>query len=171
MTKEIPTKPFSTRRIAGRCILILALLEAVWLAAANLLLRPQGAVSRSVNLKPEKIRMDWSEAKSFWPGDLRVSNFRIRGIHLTVQWSLSLDRARAQVGLGALFDKCFFGRGLVANGVVFHFRRLPKATAQLDKQRVVASIPWAELTTRPSDEEVKTILAAQVRPRTNRSGR
>ena len=162
------TKPFSGRQMVWRSlravVLILLLIEAVWLVAANLLLLPHGAVSRWVNLKPEKIRMEWSEAKSFWPGDLRVRNFQIRGNHLTTQWALSLDTARTQVGLGALFDKCFLGRGLVAEGAVFHLRRLPKVTAQLDKQLVVASIPWAEWTTRPLDEEVKAILAAQVRP-------
>lgn len=80
------TKPFSGRQIVWRSlravVFFLLLIEVVWLVAANLLLRPHGVVSGWVNLKPEKIRMDWSEARSFWPGDLRVRNFQIRSNHL-----------------------------------------------------------------------------------------
>ncbi len=121
-------------------------------------------VSRWVNLKPEKIRLDWRGAQSFWPGDLRVQNLVIRGNHLTTQWALSLDLVRTQVSLRALLDKCFLGRGLVAEGAIFRLRRLPKATARMDKQLAIPPIPWAEWTTRPLDEEVKAILGAQVRP-------
>ncbi len=156
------------QRRAGRLLLVAVLvlvgLQAAWLFAANLLLRPGGVIERQVNRKPEKIRIDWSGARSFWPGDLRVENLRIRGCLLTVQWSLSLDNARAQVGLGTLLERCFLARGLVADGAVFHLRRLPLATAGLDKHSVIAPIPWAELTTRPPEEVVKAILAAELRP-------
>src|ERR1019366_1478186 len=86
---QIRTQPSWGRKIVWRflraVLLLLFLVEAVWLVAANLLLLPHGVVSRWVNLRPEKIRMDWSEATSFWPGDLRVRNFEIRGNQLTMQ--------------------------------------------------------------------------------------
>ncbi len=117
-----------------------------------------------VNRHPEKIRFDWSSARSYWPGDLRVQGFQIRVILLTVQWSLSLERARAQVDFPALLDQRFLGRGLVAEGVVLHVRRLLASDGFRRKEAVVAPIPGVEFTPRPLDTEVKAILAAQVRP-------
>lgn len=144
--------------------LVLLGLEALWLIAANLLLRPGGVVSGWVNRKPEKVRMEWIEAWSYWPGDLRVKGFRIRIIQLTTQWSVAMDSARAQVGMSALLDKRFLARGLRSEGVVLRLRRLPGPNASPTKQSVLAPIPWAEFATRPSNAEVKAILAAQVRP-------
>lgn len=145
-------------------ILGLAAVEILWLIAANFLLRPQGWVFEWVNVKPEKIRMEWSDARSYWPGDLRVTGFRIRGNLLTTQWALALDNSSAQVSLPALFDKRFSARGLKSDGAVFHFRRLPRPTATLAKEDVVAPIPWTDYTPRPTDEEVKAFLTAQIRP-------
>ncbi len=148
--------------------LLLLVLEAFWLCGINLLLKPGGAVFGWVNLKPEKFRMDWVRAFSYWPGDLRMTGVRIRGNNLTTQWMISMDRARTQVGLGALLDKRFLGHRLRAEGAVFHLRRLPYPEARLKTEEVVAPIPWSDFLSRPSGAEVREILAAQIRPPKNK---
>ena len=148
--------------------LLLLGLEVLWVLGVNFLLKTDGAVFGWVNLKPEKFRMDWVRAFSYWPGDLRMTGVRIRGNNLTTQWMVSMDRARTQVGLGALLDKRFLGQRLRAEGVVFHLRRLPYAEARLKTEEVVAPIPWSDFLSRPSDAEVREILAAQIRPPKNK---
>ena len=151
------------RRVLAIAAASLVGIEVVWVLAMNPFLN-SALFARLINRKPDVIRIEWQRARTWWPGDLRVTGFVIRGNHINIQWVLELDRAHAQVGLAALLGKKFLARDLSIDGASLRIRRHPRTSFQLAKKDVVPPIPWAEFEIRPASEDPKAIIRAQERP-------
>lgn len=155
------------KRRAARAVLVVFIaavtIELVWVAGMNLFLNSR-FLATHINPKPEKMRIEWKTARTWWPGDLRVRGFTIRANQLDVQWVVELDEASAQVGLFALLEKRFLAEHLVAKGGSFRLRKHPRTPFALAKEPVIAPIPWAEYALRPANEDPKEIAATERRP-------
>lgn len=151
----------------GRAILVILVAaiasELAWVVGMNLFLNSR-LLATMINRKPEKMRIEWESARTWWPGDLRVKGFAIRANQLDVQWVVELDEARAQVGLLALLEKRFLTENLVAHGGSFRLRNHPKTEFQLAKEPVIAPIPWVEYEMLPPGFEPAVIAKTERRP-------
>ncbi len=83
---------------ARRLLLVLALAAGGYLAGANLFLNTPLA-EWAVNRRPERLRLTWRAAWTFWPGDLRVRGLEVAALRRRLPWSLRVERGRGRLGL------------------------------------------------------------------------
>ena len=103
----------SSRPGAGRLrrLLIASGIAAVlaylgYLGAANWFLASETG-DRVINRNPEKLRIEWSRARSWLPGVVVLDDVTIAGASRAFDWTASLDHARVVLSLWGLPFKTF----------------------------------------------------------------
>jgi len=110
------------RRRLKRLLLGLLLLAGLFLLAINLFLNtPLGP--RAFSRRPERFRIAWTWAWSFWPGRVNVHGLRVFGSSRNTAWSVTAERARGRIDLPALFSRTFRLAELHGEGVRSWVRR------------------------------------------------
>jgi hypothetical protein len=134
-----------TRRARTAILLALVLAPPLSLAgfafAANRLLSGP-ALRRLINEDPESLTLDYDEAKSGWPGHLRLRNLRIRGSDQNVQWIIRLDTARVDYSVLALLRRTFRAERVLGSGLSFRIRnKLTQPEAKSADASVLPPVP------------------------------
>ena len=104
----------------------------VYVVAAHLLLRGD-TLSRLINKKPEKFRIEWASARSCFPGVVTVEKLTIHGQSRTIQWYLAADDVHGRLSLWRLAFKTVHLRSANTSGLDFRLRR------RLDPPAVIAT--------------------------------
>lgn len=87
-----------TLRLLRWAGLLLLLCYLLYLIAANVFLN--SAWGREVvNRKPEKFRMEWTAARSVWPGMVQLRELRLRGHVRHVEWTAQAAKASGRIAL------------------------------------------------------------------------
>lgn len=110
----------------GLRVLLLALLgiELAWLAVGNATLATH-AVPRLIRWAQSSVDMDYRAAWSFWPGDLHVRDYWVRGrTDQAFQFRFDAEQVHAQVSLLALCTRTFRATRVRASGLRVAFRKL-----------------------------------------------
>jgi hypothetical protein len=77
---------------------------ALYLVLGNGLLNsPVGA--SLANRRPEKFRISWGSATTFWPGQVRLADVKMAGHTRQIVWAIQADRANGRVALLPLLGK------------------------------------------------------------------
>jgi hypothetical protein len=108
------------RRSTWLALVALLALPVLALFAMNLFLNL--GVPYLVNGKPDKLRLQYTFAWSWWPGEVDVWGLAIRGQGKNDQWFLTVDHAEGTIDLPALQDREFRAIGLQAKGGSFRYR-------------------------------------------------
>jgi hypothetical protein len=109
------------RWLVGIAIACIAF-ELVYVVAAYLLLRGD-TLSRLINRKPEKFRIEWASARSTFPGVVTVEKLTIHGQSRTIQWYLAADDVHGRLSLWRLAFKTVHLRSANTSGLDFRLRR------------------------------------------------
>ncbi len=89
-----------------RIILAVLLLTGVYLLAVNLFLNSPLA-PWAFNRRPHRFQIHWSSAWTVWPGLVHTRGLKVEGWRPNVAWSITAERARGWIDLGALSNKTF----------------------------------------------------------------
>jgi len=127
MTNDDATGPLATpRRRLGRWLLAaavaLVVLEVLYVVAANAVLR-SGWLADQINRKPEKMLIQWSSARTYLPGVVRVEDFSMRNQSRKVQFYMELREVRATISVLKLPFKTLRIRNANATDVDFRLRQ------------------------------------------------
>ena len=71
----------------------------------------------AVNRKPEKFEIHWASGSTWWPGQVSVSEVKLRGHVRRTEWSLQAEQAKGQISLLPLFRKEFRMPHVAATGL------------------------------------------------------
>ncbi len=99
-----------------RIILTVLLLTGLYLLAVNLFLNSPLA-TRAFNRRPHRFQLHWTSAWTVWPGLVHARGLKVEGWRPNVAWSVTAQRARGWVDLGALTGKSFRIRELYGEEV------------------------------------------------------
>ncbi len=77
---------------------------ALYLLAGNVFLN-SGFGHGLLNRRPKAFAMEWSGARTFWPGRVTLHQVRMRGHVRRVQWSAQADAVRGRIALWPLLRK------------------------------------------------------------------
>ncbi len=125
------------RRRVVRALLAAVLLEALWLVTANVALNLSVTQEKLSALRPEKVRLSWKSAWSWYPGRVVVHDAVVSGQTPTLQWQAEADRVAGNVALLSLLRRQVTVRaGRVENG---RYRQRPRLVAGRDYK---ATLPW-----------------------------
>lgn len=105
----------------GRGLLRVALGLALLLALQNALLN--FAIPRLLNLRPERLRVDYTSAWMWIPGDVSVRGLSVRIQGRADQVLVTADEASADVAVLELFERRFRADAVTARGVSLRHRR------------------------------------------------
>jgi hypothetical protein len=152
---------FRWRKIGRGVAVSVALMVALYEIGANALLS-SGAIARLVSLRPEKLRLAYASARTFWPGLVHVEGLDLRGRSAHIEWQLHIDEADADISLRALLRRRFHVSEVKTVGVTFRtrFRLEPDA---VDADRVARmppiegfeAVPVVGVPPETSDEKAK----------------
>ncbi|HEY6461183.1 MAG TPA: hypothetical protein VIY73_13555, partial [Polyangiaceae bacterium] len=109
------------RRVAGWVAVALAGVYVLYVVGVNVLLGG-GRLGRLLSREPEKLRVEYASASTFWFGRVHVEGLDIRMRDEKVEWEVHADRAEANVSLLALLTHRFHTRRLDGQGVTFRMR-------------------------------------------------
>jgi hypothetical protein len=109
------------RWIVGIAVACVAL-QLGYLVAAHFMLRGD-TLTRLINKKPEKTRIEWKAARSYFPGFVTVEELAIRGQSRKIQWYLEADHVHARISLVRLALKQVSIGSASASGLDFRLRR------------------------------------------------
>jgi hypothetical protein len=115
-----PPHPLLRRWLVGIAIACIAL-ELVYVVAAFLMLRGD-TLSRLINKKPEKFRIEFTGARSYFPGVVAVDQLTLRGQSRKGQWYLAADQVRGRLSLWRLALKTVHVRSASTSGLLFRLR-------------------------------------------------
>ena len=104
--------------IAIACIVV----ELVYLVAAHFMLKGE-TLARLINKKPEKMRIEWKEARTWFPGFVTVEQLTIRGQSRKIQWYVAADDVHARISLLRLPLKRVHLSSAHTAGIDFRLRR------------------------------------------------
>ena len=113
------------RRPALWAILVLAASPFFFLgayAAATRWLLGGPKLRALINGKPQSFTIDWDEARSSWPGRVRIRNLRLRGSDPNVEWTVTLENAELRYSLLPLLRRTFQCDQLLGSGLAFALR-------------------------------------------------
>lgn len=118
------------RRWLLRAMVALLALELAWLGAVNLALALPLTQSWLNGLRPEKVRVSWQSAWSWYPGRVSVEGAVVSGQTPRFQWQAEADRVRGSVALLPLLQRRVeVARGDVVNG---RYRQRPRLAPEKD---------------------------------------
>jgi hypothetical protein len=121
MASVVKSPRFDERRVARIAAIVLAIVAFVYEAAANLGLSTR-AIAKLISQKPDRLRLEYGTARSFWPGRVHVENLDIRSRASTIEWELHIDKADADISLLSLLRHRFHVSKVTATGVTFRLR-------------------------------------------------
>jgi hypothetical protein len=104
-----------------RLALAVAGVFVLYVLAVNILLGG-GRLGRALSGEPEKLRIEYTSASSWWPGRIHVEGLDLRVRDENVEWEAHVDRADATVALFELLSHRFHTRRIEADGVTFRMR-------------------------------------------------
>jgi hypothetical protein len=117
---------------------VVAVLVLTYEVGANVALS-SGAIASLVSRHPERLRLEYTKARTFWPGRVHIEGFDLRGRDAKLEWELRIDAADVDLSLFALLRHRFQVARVVASGITFRARfRLEATTASTDR---VARMP------------------------------
>jgi len=105
--------------IAGGVLLVLA---GAIVAVPPYLLRSRRLLS-IVNEDPDKLRIEYSGARSPWPGRIAVDGLEVRGSDPNVQWWFRMEHAEIRYSLVDLAARKFHATSVRASGLSFRLRQ------------------------------------------------
>ncbi|HVR30585.1 MAG TPA: hypothetical protein VMS86_13755 [Thermoanaerobaculia bacterium] len=149
---------------------VLALAYVVYLGGANWFLGSSFA-DRVINDKPEKLRLEWSRARTWWPGWVVLDQVTIDGANRRFVWHARLDRVRVQLSLWGLPRKSFRTQQIVGNGLVFRLRthEAQESAAAPAAPAAAETAPRSEVSP-PSGAAPGGALASRAEPSRRRAG-
>lgn len=105
-----------------------------------------------ISFQPERLRVTYSSARMYWPGEVDVSDLRIVAQGPLDQWALEVDHATAVIDLPPLLDRTFSAHTIRGTGGTLRYRvRRPEEQRPLPGVVVEsADPPIAELTNPPA---------------------
>jgi hypothetical protein len=128
----------SWRKLGRAAAIALGVSAVVYEAGANLLLS-SGAIAHLVSEHPDKLRLEYASARTFWPGRVHIAGFDLRGRDAHVEWQLHIDAADADISLLALLRRRFHVAKVQATGITLRVRfRLEPDAVNADR---VARMP------------------------------
>ncbi|MFT3755504.1 MAG: hypothetical protein QM769_06080 [Pseudoxanthomonas sp.] len=123
-TARIPHWP-RRLRLAG---LVLLAVYALYLLAGNLFLNtPLGP--GAINRKPEKFQMHWQRGFTWYPGDIRLQDVKLRGHVGQIMWEVEAAQAKGRISLPALLRKQVLLPDVVAENVSGNVYKVADAIA------------------------------------------
>jgi hypothetical protein len=75
-----------------------------------------------INAKPDKLRIHWTLAWMWMPGDVSVWGLEIRGQGKNDQWLITNDHATATVDIHGLTERTFRASNVKGSGATFRYR-------------------------------------------------
>jgi hypothetical protein len=109
-----------------RCLVGIAIaaiaFELMYVVAAHFMLEG-GTLSRLISKKPEKMKIEWKEARSYFPGFVTVEQLTIRGQSRKLQWYIAADDVHARISLVRLALKRIHFDSASTSGIDFRLRR------------------------------------------------
>ena len=167
MSISVGRKLLKTGLAAG---IALVVLELVYLLAANLALST-GFVRRAVSAYPESVLLTHGRAYTVLPGRVHVSDLSLRLQDGNIQFHLTVDQVRVDVGLLALLRNRFHGDHVRCEGVSFRFvhrvRDAKGMEARLEAYPPIPGLPRPALfqvppPPRPTEEEIDALWTVRL---------
>ena len=126
------------RKLGINTAIMLGAFAVLYWIGVNLLLST-GGLAHLLSGRPDRLHLELADARTLWPGKVRVQGLDLRGRDSRLEWSLHIDSADADISLLALLRRRFHVESVVANGVTFRARfRLEPGAATADR---IARIP------------------------------
>jgi hypothetical protein len=126
------------RKIAAVLAIALATCALLYGAAANIALSTHW-IAKLVSRHPDRLKLQYGNARTFWPGRVHLQAFDLRGREPDLEWQLHIDTVDVDLSLLALLHRRFHVAKVVATGVTFRQRfRLDANAVNLDR---VARMP------------------------------
>ena len=111
----------------------------LYLLAANVLLNSHFGHDL-LNRRPQAFTMEWTGARTFWPGRLALHDVRLRGQAPRVHWSAQADTLRGRIALWPLLHRELRLPWVEADGVAVAISRAAQAGAATAPATAPASI-------------------------------
>ena len=111
-----------SRRFWVVVILVVIGLELVWVIGANWALSSPW-VTGKINAKPEKLEVEWDQARTWIPGVIDLEGLSVRGQSRKQQWYVELTGGRVHMSLLALATKTFKTYSFDGSGLDFRLRK------------------------------------------------
>ncbi len=105
-------------------------LAALYLLLANVLLA-SGLIQHFANASPDKARMSWQRAWTWWPGKVDVTNYQLWVEDPVLQFDLSVPHAKVDIVLWDLVHRTFHASRVRAEGVSYRFVLKPLPSDRL----------------------------------------
>ena len=105
----------------GLVILVVGV-ELIWVIGANWALSSPW-VTGKINNKPEKLQVEWNQARTWIPGIIQLEGLSVRGQSRKQQWYVELDGGRVHMSLLALAAKTFKTHSFDGSGLDFRLRK------------------------------------------------
>lgn len=128
------------RLIALRVLLVLGGLAALYLLAANTLIKTS-LLTRIANSSPS-VKLEYASAYTLFPGRVHVKGLRLRSEDYNVQFEVTVESAVVDVSLLELIQRRFHALKVRAEGVGFRARHKTHSVG-LDARRLAAYPPIA----------------------------
>jgi len=113
------------RRILAVVLLSLVAIEAAWLVVANRQLS-SGAVLARLGARPERLRVAWTSARSWYPGHVAVRDLEVSGGSRVSEWHVTCDRGSFRVATWPLLFRRVAVRDAEMGRVSVRVRTRPK---------------------------------------------
>ena len=114
----------------------------VYLGGANWFLGSSFA-DRVLNDKPERLRLEWSRARTWWPGSVLLDDVTIDGADRRFEWHARLDQVWVHLSLWGLPRKVFRTQEIAGQGLVFRLRGRDDAAPSGGNARPASAVPAA----------------------------
>jgi len=111
-----------SRKLWILVIVVVVGLELIWFFGANWALGSEW-VAGKINNKPEKMQVQWDEARTVIPGIIHLEGLSIRGQSRKQQWYVELTGGRVHMSLLALATKTFKTYSFDGSGLDFRLRK------------------------------------------------
>jgi len=126
-----------------RGAVIVVAFELIYLIGVNLALNSDGLRSL-INRRPERTLVEWSSARSYFPGFFRIDDLKVRGQNRGSQFSVTVDEGRIWVSLAPLVFRRVDVRWYHGKGMEFLLRRRPRPDAEPKHTEHYPMIPGLE---------------------------
>lgn len=92
------------RKVARRCLWVVGVLYVVYLVLGNIFVNCPLA-TQLVNRQPQTLEAHWASARTWWPGQVRLKQLRIRGQARELLWNIDVGQASGRLQLWTLFRR------------------------------------------------------------------
>ncbi len=117
-----------------RLVVLCILLELAYIGAAQIFFNTEIGHDL-MNLRPEKLKVSWSQGQSFLPGRLSVKDLVIERSGRKFDWKVELDEGKGTINLLYLIGKKFSVGGLRGSGLKFSMLKIKKDEQAGEKRK------------------------------------